>query len=132
MISRLLKHKNSVLDVLNESPKLAFALPTEADWSRLDGLRTILLPLETATATLGGEDYTTSSILLPLFSHLLKTMRANDDDPGYISRFKSMFYADLQPRKELLLEKNFLLWSSALDPRFKSLKFMNRESRTNV
>ena len=132
MISRLLKHKDAVLEVLNDALKLTFTLPTETDWNRLEGLKTTLLPLETATVALGGEHYATCGILLPLFSHLLNTMKANDDDPGYISKFKSLFYADMQPRKELLLKKSYLLCGSALDPRFKSLKFLNREQRSNV
>lgn len=133
MIERLLKLKDDVLEVLeDEAVNHKLTLPSEADWNKLAGLHAILLPLEQATKLLGGENYSSCSVLLPLLCHLLHSMQANDDDPGYISRFKSMFYADLEPRKQMLMKKAFLLHSTALDPRFKLLKFLSRDSRTEV
>lgn len=132
MITRLLKHKENVLAVLDETPSHKLTLLTENDWARLRGLAAILEPLEQASVQLGGEKYSSCGVVLPLLSHLLSTMGPNDDDAGYISRFKSMFYADMVTRRDSLKSKCFLLCSTALDPRFKSLKFLARNERSAV
>ena len=48
-------------------------------------------------------------------------MESSDDDPAYVSKFKSTFRKDLETRKENA-NIAYLKIATALDPRFKDLK----------
>ena len=85
MITRLIANKDSILNVLDETPNRKLSLPTENDWSRLASLATILKPLEQETVQLGEELYSSCEVVLPLLSHLLYTVQPKDD-AGYISK----------------------------------------------
>lgn len=133
MIQRLLKHKESVLAVINgEGHKHKLSLPTQSEWDKLNTTSKLLEPLELATKQLGGEKYVSASSALPMFSHLLVAYKTNEDDPGYVTRFKTALTTDLQARKDVLLMSMHVKVCTALDPRFKTLKSTCKPEREPV
>lgn len=79
----------------------------------------------------GGETYVSCSVVLPALCHLYHTMGVTEEDPAYIGRFKTAFKKDLSER-HANLNNGWLNIASALDPRFKDLKFRQRGDREEV
>ena len=133
MIDRLVKHRESVTAVLtNEGHKHKLSLLTSTEWDKLVVTSKLLKPLEAATKLLGGEEYTSVSTALPIIGHLLLKYRTSDDDPLYVTRFKTALTADLETRREVLLQSMHVKLSTALDPRFKQLKCIPKPEREPV
>lgn len=83
------------------------------------------------TELLGGETYVSCSVVLPALCHLYRTMEVTEEDPAYIGKFKTAFKKDLSER-QANLNNGWLNIASALDPRFKDLKFLQRGDREEV
>ncbi|XP_035985740.1 uncharacterized protein LOC118559130 [Fundulus heteroclitus] len=74
---------------------------------------------------------TDSALVLTALRHLTRTMKASDDDPAYVVKFKAAFEKDLSQREDAL-NYRFLQVATALDPRFKDLKCLPRGERGEV
>jgi hypothetical protein len=125
-------NKEAVLKTITQpGHKHSLTLPTERDWEKLRLIEKVLDPCRYATELLGGEQYVSCSMILPTICHLELEMAVHDDDPASIVRFKNAFVADLEQRK-----KNFnIAWlriATALDPRFKNLKCLQKDKRDEV
>lgn len=131
MITRLLENKDSITKSLS-SHKHSLQLLTEADWVKLSTMQKLLIPCEKVCTFLGGEQYSTISVVLPIFAFLKKEMTSSDDDPGYAKKFKDGMYVDLVTRLDKIQENAVLQIATALDIRFKSLKCIAKESRAGV
>lgn len=83
------------------------------------------------TELLGGEAYVSCSVVLPAFRHLNRVMDITDDDPAYLVKFKNDFQKDLAARRAGANETWFQV-ATALDPRFKDLKCLQKEKREEV
>ena len=83
------------------------------------------------TELLGGETYVSCSVVLPALCHLHHSMEVSEDDPTYVGRFKAAFKKDLSER-QANINNGWLKITSALDPRFKDLKFLPREERDEL
>lgn len=129
MISSLIKCKEALRNYLKDSTK--FYLP-ENDWAIIEKLEVILQPCREVTELLGGSKYVTSSVVLPAFKYLKSKMVIDEDEPGYISRFKAMLVDDLKNRMSSWPYINIYRIATALDPRFKSLGCMNESDRSNT
>ena len=68
----------------------------------------VLSSLVDATEYVGSEQYATCSAILPLEAFLHRLLMVNDDDPGYIARFKTSTLNVIKPTelKELMLKTN--------------------------
>jgi zinc finger BED domain-containing protein 1 (E3 SUMO-protein ligase ZBED1) len=132
MIQRLLKNKEAVLKTLEQpGHKHNLTLPTEREWEKLRFIEKVLNPCRYATELLGGDQYVSSSMILPTLCHLELEMAVHDDDPASIVRFKTAFIADLQQRKQNF-NMSWLRIATALDPRFKYLKCLQKDKRDEV
>lgn len=83
------------------------------------------------TELLGGENYISCSVVLPALCHLNRVMEPTDEDPGYMIKFKATFSKDLDTRKATI-NNRWLKVATALDPRFKDLKSINKNERAEV
>ncbi|XP_040181188.1 E3 SUMO-protein ligase ZBED1-like [Rana temporaria] len=63
---------------------------------------------------------------------LTELLRINDDDPGYIGRFKTATLNDFSNRIEGIDALTMLQMAVALDPRYKKLTCLRREKREEV
>ncbi|XP_038141170.1 E3 SUMO-protein ligase ZBED1-like [Cyprinodon tularosa] len=130
MVSRLLKNQDAVKATLAKQ-KHKLTMLNAAEWDRLQRLETLLSPCRDVTELLGGENYVSCSVVLPVLRHLTRTMKASDDDPAYVVKFKAAFEKDLSQREDALNHR-FLQVATALDPRFKDLKCLPRGERGEV
>ncbi len=81
------------------------------------------------TELLGGEQYVSRSVVLPALCHLNKIMESTDDDPVYVVKLKTIL--DLAKREDST-NLTWLKIATALDPRFKDLKCLPKNERTEV
>lgn len=90
----------------------------------------VLEPFKVVTETLGGENYTTATIVHRLIKSLLNNVQVYTSDSNFITEVKTLISNDLKKRKELmgLVESK----ASALDPRYRDLKFLSTEQKQIV
>lgn len=129
MMERLLRHKESLTEFLEHRtvPSLV-----ENDWVKLRKLTDLLQPLKSATNNLGGQKYVTVSVTLPCFSQLVHCMADDDNDPAYVGQFKQALRDELVILKGRYSSNMLVKAATALDPRFKSLKCVDRDQRKAV
>ncbi|KAL7387932.1 hypothetical protein ABVT39_003945 [Epinephelus coioides] len=104
---------------------------TEQELAKLQKLEELLEPCRYVTELLGGEQYVSCSVVLLALRHLFKVMEPSDDDPIYIVRFKKVFTTDLTQRK-ISTNLTWLKIATAFDPRFKDLKCLPKDERSEV
>lgn len=109
-----------------EGKKSTTVILAEVEWEKLRCIAAILGPFKNATELLGGEKYTSSSVILPTFCHLLHVMRTFDDNSAHIIRFKNEFFANLTKRRNKS-NLNWLKIATALNSRLKHLKCSQRK-----
>ena len=113
MISRLLLNKESVLKSLS-SHKHSLPLLPDAEWHKLGNIQKLLSPVEQLCTFLGGQSYSTISVVLPVMNYLRKEMTSTDDDTGYAKKFKDGLYTDLVTRMDKV-EDNAILQCKSYD-----------------
>uniref|UniRef100_A0A3B3QSC0 HAT C-terminal dimerisation domain-containing protein n=1 Tax=Paramormyrops kingsleyae TaxID=1676925 RepID=A0A3B3QSC0_9TELE len=123
IIKNIRRNEQPLRDVLT-THNTKLAMPTRAEMDKLQKLEMLLEPCRYVTELLGGEKYVSCSVVLPAFCHLSRMMESSDEDPAYVVKFKSAFRTDLEKRKENA-NIAYLKIATALDPRFKGLKFIN-------
>lgn len=132
MIERLVANKDPVLAVLQHPDhKHQLAILTDGEWEKLRVVQSLLEPCRYATEMLGGEQYVSCSVVLPMLCYLFREMTVSDDDAAYAVRFKNAYSTDLTNRRQNCNLK-WLEISTALDPRFKLLKCLPKGKREEV
>ncbi|XP_062251826.1 zinc finger BED domain-containing protein 4-like [Platichthys flesus] len=129
MIKSIRRNEQPLRDVLTTNTKIV--MPTTAEMDKLKRLETLLEPCRYLTELLGGEKYVSCSVALPAFCHLSRVMESSDDDPAYVTKFKTTFRNDMETRKGNA-NIAYLRIATALDPRFKDLKCIPRVERSEV
>ena len=115
------------------SEKLEEYLLTRSDMLKLQNLNKFLVKMDIYTTTLGGANFITSSIVMPVIKSMCKALKADDEDPFYIANLKEIMLKDFRARCAQNIDGKFLCKSSGLDPRFKNLKFLeSKEERDKV
>ena len=109
-------------------------MPSDSDFATLEALNfvSVMKPLVDITEAIGGEKWITISTIRPILHKLLQShLLPSPNDNQLVKTIKKVLLTDLQGRYtgETL---QFLTKATILDPRFKSLKFIPRDSRTNV
>ncbi|XP_050066428.1 E3 SUMO-protein ligase ZBED1-like [Aphis gossypii] len=87
-------------------------------------------PFKIVTEVLGGENYTTASIAHRLIKSLLNTLKVSEQDSHFLIAIKKSILDDLKKRREMM--GVILSKASALDPRFRELKFLSEEEKETV
>ena len=88
--------------------------------------------LEECITKLGGEKYSTGSVVLPFLKQMLKTFEPDEDEPLFIAKFKRELAADLKTRCESNLDVNLLGKASFFDKRFAQLKFLTENQKEEL
>ncbi|KPP56203.1 hypothetical protein Z043_126221, partial [Scleropages formosus] len=108
-------------------------------WHLLDELKQALEPFVLATDFMSGEQYVTVSSLPPLERGLQKTMNSVTFDMAAVQAFHNSAIEQLNNKWEGVKnlktdssEPNIVLIASALDPRFRRMKFLSTEEMLNV
>lgn len=92
----------------------------------------VLKPLKTATTILCDQHFPTVSMIFTLRSQILDSMVEKAGDCKLIREVKEAIRSDLTPRYRDDTVENFLLISTALYPRFRSLPRVNDSRRQEV
>ncbi|XP_067650354.1 E3 SUMO-protein ligase ZBED1-like [Haliotis asinina] len=92
----------------------------------------VLEPLKTVTTILCDASQPTISMVLPLLSNLKKNLQVAEGDPNVIRQVKLAVANDLDKRYTEQDIQTLMKQSSAIDPRFKSLPFLDDIERLEV
>ena len=85
--------------------------------------------LEEGITMLGGEKYSTGSCVLPFLKKMEKDLEYKEDDPVFISKFKTELWSDLEKRCLENLNQRLLAKAAFFDKRFSNLKFLEEEKK---
>ena len=77
--------------------------------------------LEEGITMLGGEKYSTGSCVLPFLKKMEKDLEYKEDDPVFISKFKTELWSDLEKRCLENLNQRLLAKAAFFDKRFSNL-----------
>ena len=106
---------------------------TAQQWVLLEELAKLLEPLEIATVLFYTEKVAISCVL-PVMHSVMTSMGCEEDDSPSIVAFKTAVVDSIMKRWSLDgMEPNSpLVLAAALDPRFKSLKFLTDDLRKTI
>ncbi|KAK3101955.1 hypothetical protein FSP39_007596 [Pinctada imbricata] len=130
MLDRFLEMQCAVASVLRMKEVAKFRDKeinsfSDDDISLAEQVMECLKPLKTVTTSLCSEGMPTLSIIMPIHHTILKMMEGKVDDSAPVKVMKNTIREDLQNRYQK--QKDFLKVASFLDPRFKSLPFLESE-----
>ena len=78
------------------------------------------------------EKYSTGSCVLPFLKKMEKDLEYKEDDPVFISKFKTELWSDLEKRCLENLNQRLLAKAAFFDKRFSNLKFLEEEEKKAV
>ena len=88
--------------------------------------------LEKGITLIGGEKFATGSAVLPFIHKFNKFLEIDEEEPLYISCFKTDLKDDMKGRCEANLNKFVLAKASFFDKRFSHLKFLKEEDKVEL
>ena len=98
MVSRIVEQQQAVSAVLAEDRKNWYRMPTDAEFSVLEGLVEVLKPLSYLTNALSGEKQVTASAVLPVMKHEESKLSAASTDSQLANEMKQTIWNDLEAR----------------------------------
>ena len=107
---------------------------TAHQWVLLEELAKLLEPLETATVFFCTERKVSISCILPIMHNVFTSMDSEEGDSASITAFKTAVRESIMRRWSLdgIEPDSPLVLAAALDPRFKSLKFLTDDLKQSV
>ena len=102
----------------------------EADITNAEDVVKVLAPIKTITTILCSSHQPTVSMIIPMREKIITSMKSVEDDSELVKSVKAAITEDISKRYES--NRDFLLQSTALDPRFRSLPMLDRASRAEV
>ena len=138
MIRSLLENRWPVIAVLSDETvtkrQYRYLDLSSDNWVILEDLTEVLEPLEVATVFLSKETNVSLSSVLPVVNGLVSKLATTANDSHIILEFKTKVVADLKQRWKLdeLDTDGLSVLATALDPRFRQLKFLSNEQRSEV
>ena len=101
----------------------------DSDWEKISKYVAVIDIFRQATILLGGDKYVLCSCVLLLLSSLTKHVTVNDDDPGYIARFKEASVNDFNERVANIKSIAVLKIATVLDPRYTNSKCLSDDAK---
>ena len=98
MVSRIVEQQQAGSAVLAEDRKNRYRMPTDAEFSVLEGLVEVLKPLSYLTDALSGEKQVTASDVLPVMKHAESKLSAASTDSQFTNEMKQTIWNDLEAR----------------------------------
>ena len=132
MLESSVEEKLCVEEALQDNDRVDLNL-RGAQWDLIKELCKVLLVLEIATTTVGYSKQVSLSVVLPVVQRLVDHhMKSTGTDYPAVRNFKTTVAKDLRRRFQLSDLPEYFLFSTALDPRHKSLDFLAEEKRAIV
>ncbi|XP_019851990.1 PREDICTED: zinc finger BED domain-containing protein 1-like [Amphimedon queenslandica] len=140
MIRSLLENRWPVTAVLSDETitkrQYRYLDLTSENWLLLEDLFKVLEPLEIATVVFSSESHISLSVVLPVVYSIISQLSSSDNTTESIAIrvFKEKVVAGMKTRWKLdEIDANLLLaTATALDPRFKHLKFLTEVEQSKV
>lgn len=134
MLERYLEQQAAIFSALTDKrvKKNVKDLVTlsDDDIKLAEALIQVVKPLKTVTTIMSTDQTPTVSMIIPLKHRILASMKHNATDPAVVKEVKTAISRDFKDRypdaDPTLIQ--FLHLSTALDPRFKSLPFLDESS----
>ena len=101
------------------------------DLRKMISLTPLLDELEEGVTLLGGEKFATGSSVLPWVKLMEKKLKYSENDPSFLSQFKSDLNKELKERCGNFLNKTILSKASFFDKRYSKLSFLE-EGQKNL
>ena len=122
---------NDSLDESNVKKKEKLKIMIE-DVKKMNTTCKLLDVLEEGITLLGGEKYSTGSVVLPFEKKLLEYLEENQDDPVYLAELKQNLRDETSTRCDSNLNRKLLGKASFFYPRFKDLSFLDAEAKKDL
>ena len=109
--------------------KLVFSL---GDMKVVENLHGFLTKLDIYATNLGANFFATSSVVIPTIKSIENLLKTDAHDPSYMADLKKIMMEDIKERVKKNINFSMMIKASALDCRFKKLKFIPSGSRDHV
>ena len=124
MLQNLLQARKVITVCMSDEEK-----QYEGDWEKITKYVKVLDLFCQATVLLGSDKHVACSCALPLLSSLTRHMAVNDDDPGYIARFKATSVNDLSGHVADMKSVEILRIATSLHPRYNNLMCSSHDAK---
>ena len=135
MLERIIEQETALSAVFAESGKAAHRdiILTSTEVSKIQCIASVLRPLAQATTLLGAEKSPSISLVQPILTALLKKhLQTSDIEPKLAIDLKTAIAQSINLHFSDTEQREMMLISSSLDPRFKGLKFFSSSERASV
>ena len=102
---------------------------TNNDWKLIDQLINLLQPCEAATRMLSGDKYCTSSLVIPVVTSMLVSLRSITKLNTELIKIKMQLIKSIEKRFKNVETNHLFTFSNILDPRFKDTCFHSTENK---
>ena len=128
MIGSVIEQQAAIVAIFHTRRELHYLEPSPTEWRILEDLHRLLEPFKDSTEILSGHYYPTLSCLGPILAKLKEKLAHKIDDSVAIKSVKGAISDDLNGRYQEPSLVALMNTASFLDPWFKSLAHLNRES----
>ena len=129
MIERVMEQQVPVCAALIEMKRMDL-LPKDTECRLLEEMLQVLKPFKDVTVQVSAEKYVTASAIRPLIHHLTQNaLRVQDADSSVIKAMKREMAKNLESRYQEPIVKEMLDFACFVDPRFKSMPFLDTNER---
>ena len=129
MIERVMEQQVPVCAALIEMKRMDL-LPKDTECRLLEEMLQVLKPFKDVTVQVSAEKYVTASAIRPLIHHLTQNaLRVQDADLSVIKAMKREMAKNLESRYQEPIVKEMLDFACFVDPRFKSMPFLDTNER---
>lgn len=124
MLQRFIELSDFISTILLQKPKAPTML-TGTEIAIVKEIINIMMPIEQVTKELSGQEYVTSSIVIPLISCMTKAIESTnmEETSDISSELKAKTLNEIQKRFKNVEKVHILAISTILDPRFKKIYF---------
>ena len=132
MIQRLLLLMPAIYGVLISDPAHKHLIPSSDEHLMLEKLAALLAPFADVTKAVSAEKVPTVCQVMPTIHVFLAHLASVDGDAPFLKKAKEAIRADLRSRYQNADQQKFLNICALFDPRFKSLPYLDAQSRNEV